>query len=111
MMRWLGANCAGMKGERLYPGRMDPEASWQIDALIELSDSFMARSWGGYLGKDPVPDEKAHEVCSTHWRELLTKLEKILKNGNGKFLVGNSLTIADCSWGAWMLKFYVGNTF
>ena len=111
MMRWIGSSCKGKKGETLYPGRRGAEAAWEIDALIEESDAFLGRSWGGYLGAEPVTDEKAREVCSTVWRELLTKLEKVLSRGKGRFLVGDMLTIADFSWGAWILKFYVANTF
>ena len=33
------------------------------------------------------------------------------KNSKENFLVGNRLTIADCAWGAWLLKFYIGDTF
>lgn len=38
MMRWIALALKGKKGEMLYPGKADPEASFLIDGLCEVSD-------------------------------------------------------------------------
>ena len=112
MMRWLGQSLKGKKGETLYPGKKDPEASWTIDSLVELSDGFLGANWGGYLGPQPPSDEIAKEAASTVWCDLLSKIEKQLSsNSDPCYLVGNSITTADCALGAWLLKFYLGESF
>lgn len=59
-----------------------------------------------------MPDEKAKEVAGSVWCELLTRIEKQLGlNSNPNFLVGNSITTADCAFGAFLLKYYIGDHF
>lgn len=104
MLRWIALQSAGKKGERLYPGNLNPEISWDIDSAIEVSDSYLNKGWDVYM-QGAVSDDKAKEIVSTTWNELLTKIEKLLKkNPNPNFLIGNSLTTADCAYGAYLLK-------
>ena len=35
MMRWIAQSYQGRNGEKLYPGRTNPEACWKIDSLDE----------------------------------------------------------------------------
>jgi hypothetical protein len=90
MMRWLAQALKGKKGEFLYPGKKDAEASWTIDNLCEVSDGFLAKDWGSYMAPQPPPDEKAKEVAETVWCNLLQTIEKQLSiNTDPCYLVGN----------------------
>ena len=88
----------------MYP-KMYPEAAYQIDSLIEMSDSFLGKMNFEYVFKGPVSEEKAKELCSGPWRDLLCNIdEQLAQNSNPNFLVGNSMTTADVSLGAFPLK-------
>ena len=109
MIRWIAQTQAGKKGERLYPGKLNPETCYQIDQLTEISDGYLSKGWGVYMD-GPVDDEKAKEIVSTTWRELLRITEKTLrKNPNPNFLIGNNMTTADCCLGAYFLKFVIAS--
>ena len=34
MMRWIASTSKGKNGEKLWPGKADPESSFQIDQLV-----------------------------------------------------------------------------
>ena len=84
---------------------MNPEACYEIDSLIEVSDSFLPKINFEYIYRSPVPEEKAKEISNGPFRDLLTKIDdQLCSNSNPNFLVGNSMTTADVAFGAYTLK-------
>ena len=109
VMRWIAQSCRGRRGEILYPGKMNYEACYEIDSLIEFSDSYLNK-FSAYMNP-PVSEEKGKELCTTSFRDILTRIdEQLCLNPNPNFLVGNSLTTADIALGAYMLKFALNDT-
>ena len=104
MMKWIAQSCVGMNGETLYPGNMNAEVSYEIDNMIEISDGTLS-TFNAYLNP-PVSDEKAKEMAEGGLRKLFFKIDEQLKcNGNPNFVVGNHMTTADISLGAFILKY------
>ena len=109
-MRWIGSTVPGRRGELLYPSGRNPEASFEIDNMTEISDGFLGK-FGAVYRNPPVSDEKAQEVAETIFRDLLFKIDLQLKfNSSPNFLVGNSMTTADISMGAYVLKYAIADT-
>ena len=108
MLRWIGQSCNGRRGEILYPFPMNPEACYDIDNVIEISEGFAGKLGYPYLQPGGVDDAKAKEMASTLWRGFLFKMDAILKyNGNSNFMVGDCMTIADFSMGTYMLRYCI----
>ena len=104
VLRWLSLSLPGRKGERLYPGKADPEQSYRIDCIIEKAMSFLGGPWLAYL-QGPVNDLKARELSNTIWVTMLKEIDTALsKNSDPNFLVGSSLSLADLAWGGYLLK-------
>ena len=59
IIRWVALKFKGRKGEKLYPGKADPEASYRIDTLTEKSDAFLGKF--SFYFKAPVSEETAKE--------------------------------------------------
>lgn len=74
IMRWIAQSSRGRRGEILYPGSRNPEASFEIDNMTEISDSFLNK-FGAVYRNPPVSDEKAMEVAETHFRDLMFKID------------------------------------
>ena len=64
-MRWIASNCKGKKGECLYPGKTDPEASYQIDYILEISESYLKKFIAH--SKPDCDDEKVREIAENDW--------------------------------------------
>ena len=103
-MRWIAANQRGKKGEILYPGSKDMEASFQIDILLETSESTLPKFV--IHSRPDCTEEKVRELITTAWRDYLKLIDKQLsKNVNQNFLVGNGITMADISLSQFILKY------
>ena len=111
MVRWIALSQKGKRGESLYPGKSNPENSYKIDELVEISDGYLVKGWSAYVFNPPVSDDKAKEIVSTVWNEFLTKCEAQLgSNSNPNFMVGNCMTIADTAIGAYFCKLVIADT-
>lgn len=109
LVRWICLSFRGKRGETLYPGKFNPDASYLIDSYAETASGYLSKPWGGYMSGNPIPPEKVKEAIETSWTQLLTLIEKLLsKNSNPNFLVGNSITLADAAFGSFLLKFALG---
>ena len=109
-MRWIALNYRGKKAESLYPGKANPELCWEIDYWLENAQSWLGKPWGGYMSGSPIPPEKVQDAVSTSWTQLLTMLEmQLTKNVNPNFLVGNNMSLADCAFAPFLLKFYLAD--
>ena len=69
MMRWIAQNQTGKKGEKLYPGKSNPEASYQIDELLEISESYLRKFFPH--SKPNCTIDQVKEIATTHWISLL----------------------------------------
>lgn len=70
----------------LYPAPMNPEACYEIDELIEYSESQFPK-FNAYLG--PVSDEQAKELAEGPFRDLMFRINDQLKqNQSPNYLVG-----------------------
>ena len=108
IMRWIAQSCTGKRGEILYPGVMNPEVSYEIDNLTEFSDSYLGK-FSEYLRN--VSNERAKELAEGPFRDVMFRIDAQLKqNSSPNFLVGNCLTLADISLGAYTLKWCVSDT-
>lgn len=73
IMRWIAKSCPGKSGETLYPGTKDVEASYEIDKLIEMSDSFLGK-FSAYMNGE-VTDEMATVYAQGPLRTLFEKID------------------------------------
>ena len=79
MLRWIGQSCYGRRGEVLYPNPMNPEACYEIDSMIEVSEGFIFPMILPYFEPTGVSDEKAKELAEGPFRKLLFKIDAQLK--------------------------------
>ena len=104
MMRWMGLAAKGKKGECLYPGKSDPEASYRIDEIFEFSESYS--STFGVHTKEAATIDMIKKVVDEHWTTLVVAMNNWLsENQNPDFLVGNHITMADIAFGQYLLRF------
>ena len=68
-MRWIASSQRGKKGEILYPGSKDMEASFQIDALLEISESFLPKFVAH--SRPECDEDTVRELVNTAWRDFL----------------------------------------
>ena len=92
----------GKKGECLYP-KKDPDACYEIDRMTELSDVQLGK-WDLYFSK---PKEKQiKEKIVECWIPYLKQLDdRLSKNVNPLYLVGNGITTAETTNGCHFLRF------
>ena len=107
ILRYIAQIGTGKNGEQLYPGNDNPALSYEIDTLIEDGENFFKIAYEfATLGTED-PENKFDSFVEVHWPQFLTKLEKRIR-ANSPYslhhLVGKSLTIADISIGAHILK-------
>ena len=62
-------------GEELYPGKSNPEASYEIDVLLETSESFLPK-FTLHLSPNPPTEAQVRQLSSTHWKDLLQILDQ-----------------------------------
>ena len=58
MLRWIGQSCNGRRGEILYPFPMNPEACYDIDSLVEISQDYILKLGRLYISPE-ITDYKA----------------------------------------------------
>jgi len=104
--RFIAGKCKGKKGESMYPGKANPEASFDIDETCEWSDSCLPVFSPWMKGKLDEPaaiefakGEKFHGIL----KGIDNRLDK---NGNNNFIVGNHMTIADTAVGGLVIKVF-----
>ncbi|TNV75768.1 hypothetical protein FGO68_gene16617 [Halteria grandinella] len=96
IMRLLG------KWYGYYP--QDPIAAWKVDSLLDGSGDLMEKYWqfailefipDGYTPESAIA-ERLQEFLGTHLPQYLTVVQdRFKKNGNSKFMVGDTVTLAE----------------
>lgn len=106
IMRYLGSSYRGKNGECLYPGKANPDASYEIDEILEYAnnffDNYFKAIFKGLYDEDAV---YLSEYCNGEWLDMLKYIERRIEKGDGKglitpYLVGDCLTLADLALGA-----------
>ena len=107
-MRYLGANKKGMGGCCLYPGKKNADHSYLIDLAMEDQSETLGPYF--FMTKPDCTEEMVVEAIEGKWTPMVEKLSGILAKNkesgcSGKFMVGDSMTLADIAWGSIMMRF------
>lgn len=100
--RWICLNGKGKNGENLYPGSKNPDQSYDIDNILEDSQSMHATSFALY--QNPA---ELNNFIEKSWNPMMKKTEEYLEKyrDSGNFLVGETLSVADIDIGSWLMRF------
>ena len=103
ILRMISAANRGRMGEKMYPGKMNPEQCHHIDNMLELASDELA-NMGFYLNPAAVEEGYAKYKVEKLPKFLEAIEKRLTENVDPRFLVGYGLTAADCAIGAFALR-------
>ena len=87
---------------------------YEIDKLCSYNDDFLPKYIPFILpihSEYKNKDEHFLNFITTHFNVWLAHIEGILNKSNGKFLFGDTFTIADCTTGSVIIKLCLNDTY
>ena len=69
ILRYLGANYKGKKGETLYPKHANPELAWEIDNLLDYTEDHFSK-----IAAFSIPLVPAYKDKETHFANFILEI-------------------------------------
>jgi len=89
--------------EKLYPGKQNPDLSYEIDLLLEDHNDILSDLY--FMTKPDCTVETIKAAIDDKWIPYFTKIEERLNKSSGKFLVAETMSIADIVVGSYIMRF------